>query len=79
MHPDEDATRKYVQGHENAVLWASLNRQIIAERAAEALRADLRMIVDVPHNLLTPEQGGWLHRKGAASALARSVPWQGRV
>lgn len=40
-----------MQAHDNAVRWASLNRQIIAERAAEVLRADLRLIVDAPQGI----------------------------
>ncbi len=58
----------YVAQQEQAVTWASLNRQIIAERAAEALRADVQLIADAPHNLLTRRGTGWLHRKGAAVA-----------
>jgi release factor H-coupled RctB family protein len=75
MSPDDAA--QYIQGHNQAVLWASLNRQIIAERAAEALRADLRLITDAPHNLLEPCDGGWLHRKGAAKADMPLVPLAG--
>jgi release factor H-coupled RctB family protein len=77
MHPNNDATLEYVKNHDNAVRWASLNRQIIAERAADALRADLRMIVDAPHNLLTQYDNGWLHRKGAACAAGGLVPLAG--
>lgn len=74
--PPDDASA-YLDGHDQAVQWASLNRQIIAERAAEALRADLRLIVDAPHNLLTQKAGGWLHRKGAAKADQALVPLAG--
>ncbi|MGH1415392.1 MAG: RNA ligase RtcB family protein [Pelagimonas sp.] len=73
----EDAAQLYLQDHDRAVRWASLNRQIIAERAAVSLRADLTLLVDAPHNLLTPEKGGWLHRKGAAVADQRLVPLAG--
>jgi len=45
--------------------WARLNRQIIAERAAEALRADVELVTDAPHSILTQTPDGWLHRKGA--------------
>jgi release factor H-coupled RctB family protein len=75
MSPNEAST--YLTGHDLAVRWASLNRQIIAERTAEALRADLRLIVNAPHNLLTLEKGGWLHRKGAAKADTALVPLAG--
>lgn len=77
VYPDDTAMSDYVQNHDNAVLWASLNRQIIAERAAEALRADLHLITDAPHNLLTRNCGGWLHRKGAASTASGLVPLAG--
>lgn len=60
----------YIAAHNRATRWAQLNRQIIAERAAEALRADLTLITDAPHNILTETPDGWLHRKGAASAGA---------
>ncbi|MDG1472609.1 MAG: RNA ligase RtcB family protein [Ascidiaceihabitans sp.] len=77
MDPDKVATQDYVRHHDTAVLWASLNRQIIAERAGKALRTDLELIVDAPHNLLTQECGGWLHRKGAARAVSGLVPLAG--
>lgn len=62
--------------HDQAVAWARLNRQIIAERAAHALRCDLTLISDCTHNLVTQEQGAWLHRKGAAQ-LQDLVPLAG--
>lgn len=65
---DDNDIRAYVAAHDEAVRWATLNRQIIAERAADALRADLRQVVDVPHNMLERTPDGWLHRKGAAVA-----------
>ena len=77
MHPDDNATQSYLRDQDHAVRWASLNRQVIAERAAEALRADLRLIVDAPHNLLTQHDGMWLHRKGAAQANGAIVPLAG--
>ena len=77
MCPDDTAALAYVENHDNAVRWASLNRQIIAEKAADALRADWHMIVDVPHNLVTQEDDGWLHRKGAACAAGGLVPLAG--
>lgn len=74
---DCDTAQTYLQDHDKAVRWASLNRQIIAERAAEALRADLTLLVDAPHNLLARHGAGWLHRKGAAVAGAGFVPLAG--
>lgn len=66
--PHNDEAINYVAAHDTAVLWAKLNRQIIAERAAQALRADLRLVADAPHNILAEQSDGWLHRKGAAVA-----------
>lgn len=77
MDPQDEAAQEYLCNHNKAVLWASLNRQIIAQRAATALRADLQLVVDAPHNLLTHEVSGWLHRKGAARADIALVPLAG--
>lgn len=77
LYPDDPGALDYVKGHDNAVRWASLNRLIIAERAADALRADLRLVVDAPHNLLTRVKDSWLHRKGAAKADMSFVPLAG--
>jgi len=68
LTPNSAEAAEYVHQHDKAVQWAALNRQIIAERAAIALRADVRLITDVPHNILAHTADGWLHRKGAALA-----------
>jgi release factor H-coupled RctB family protein len=80
----------YLSLHDQAVRWAALNRAVISERAARALRMQARLIVDVPHNLATLRDGGVLHRKGAAVArglvpiagsratLSYLVRWTGR-
>jgi release factor H-coupled RctB family protein len=57
----------WLLGHNLAVEWASLNRQMIAERAAAALRADVRLIADIPHNLVRITGQGFVHYKGAAA------------
>ncbi|WP_170335417.1 RNA ligase RtcB family protein [Ruegeria arenilitoris] len=77
LHEDCDAAQSYLRDHDKAVRWASLNRQAVAERASEALRADLTLIVDAPHNLLARHGEGWLHRKGAAVAEQGFVPLAG--
>lgn len=77
LHEDSDAAQAYLRDHDKAVRWASLNRQIIAERAAEALRANLELISDAPHNLLAQHGDGWLHRKGAAVAEQGFIPLAG--
>ena len=62
-----EAAVAWLLSHNAAVEWASVNRQMIAERAAAALRADVRMIADVPHNLVRITGDGIVHYKGAAA------------
>lgn len=57
----------WLLSHNVAVEWASLNRQMIAERAALALRADVRLIADIRHNLVRLTGEGIVHYKGAAA------------
>ena len=78
------AGRDYIDAHDRAVRWARLNRSIIAGRAAEAARADLRVVNDLAHNMVelrpgaaTEEAGSALHRKGAAAADRGLVPVPG--
>jgi release factor H-coupled RctB family protein len=65
-----EAAVEYLLDHDCAVAWASLNRQMIAERAAWTLRADVRLVTDVPHNLVRPGERGVFHYKGAAHVAA---------
>ncbi|MDP4594836.1 MAG: RNA ligase RtcB family protein [Beijerinckiaceae bacterium] len=67
LDPASAAAKAYREKHDAAVRWASLNRQVIAERAAAALRLEARLIVDAPHNMLENFNGNMLHRKGAAT------------
>ncbi|ESP92828.1 RNA ligase RtcB family protein [Pseudoalteromonas luteoviolacea] len=59
----------YMKKHDEAVRWAELNREFIAKRFLEAIRAKGECALDVNHNLVSPKeidgQQGWLHRKGA--------------
>jgi release factor H-coupled RctB family protein len=65
-----EAAVGYMLDHDSAVAWASLNRQMIGERAAYVLRADLRLVTDVPHNLVRLTDRGVAHYKGAAHVEA---------
>lgn len=58
----------YLADHDAALGWAILNREIIAGRFFESLGLRGRRVLDICHNAVTPHQGGWLHRKGAAPA-----------
>ena len=77
LDADAEEGRGYLAAHDEAVRWAALNRRIIAERAAEALRCDCALLADTPHNLVELRLGGVLHRKGAAKADAGLVPLAG--
>lgn len=71
------AGHEYLALHDTAMRWARLNRQVIAERAACALRAGVELICDTAHNQVTPAANGWLHRKGAAAPDQGLVPLAG--
>lgn len=58
----------YLAEHDRARAWAVLNREVIAERFCERVGLQASRRVDICHNSVTPHQGGWLHRKGAAPA-----------
>jgi release factor H-coupled RctB family protein len=65
---DGAAGLEYRTEHDQAVRWAELNRGIIAERLFDRLDMAGTRLLDICHNSVTPHQGGWLHRKGAAPA-----------
>lgn len=74
---DSSMGQAYMETHNQAVAWASLNRTLIAERAAKALRSGLRQVCDAPHNLIESHKDGLLHRKGAAKSDSPVVPLAG--
>ena len=53
--------------------FALANRALLAHRFAGELGAEVRLVSDVAHNMVTRErfegEPAWIHRKGAASAL----------
>lgn len=53
--------------HDQCVAWASLNRSLIAQKAASALGSDCRLVADVPHNLVRRTEDGYVHHKGSAA------------
>ena len=55
-----DAAVDYMLDHNSAVAWASLNRQMIAERAAYVLRADVRRVTAWTRLLLAGLAGALL-------------------
>ncbi|GAB3893498.1 RNA ligase RtcB family protein [Kibdelosporangium lantanae] len=69
--PDPDG---YLAKHDDAVRWGSLNRRLLAARAALALGAEpTEPVVDMCHNLVEIRDGAYLHRKGAAPGDGRDV------
>lgn len=64
----EDALR-YLAEHNDALAFARVNRQLIAMRILQQIRADGEAVLDIAHNFVEPcnisGESGWLHRKGA--------------
>lgn len=77
LDPDSPAALEYLVLHDQATRWARLNRLLVATRAARALRADLSLICDAPHNYLSRHRDLWLHRKGAAAPDRGLAPLAG--
>jgi release factor H-coupled RctB family protein len=69
---ESGAGAEYLRGHDFAVRWARANRALIAERFATELGATCERVWDGCHNSIMrrsdEDDGGWLHRKGAAPA-----------
>ncbi|QBM21994.1 RNA ligase RtcB family protein [Citrobacter arsenatis] len=63
-----DAMR-YMAEHDDALAFARVNRQLIATRILQQVKATGRSVLDVAHNFVEPciigDRQGWLHRKGA--------------
>jgi release factor H-coupled RctB family protein len=72
-----EAEARYREGHDHALRWAILNRQVIARRAAAAARGEARLVADLSHNFMEITPAGVLHRKGAAPADRGLVPIPG--
>ncbi|MEZ5853217.1 MAG: RNA ligase RtcB family protein [Hyphomicrobiaceae bacterium] len=87
LDPSSAEGQAYMDSHDKAVRWAKLNRQLIADRAAAAARAQVRAVNDLPHNMVEMHprsetaaaftSGRALHRKGAAASDRGLVPVPG--
>ncbi|TIX88516.1 RNA ligase RtcB family protein [Rhizobium sp. P44RR-XXIV] len=73
LDPASEAGMTWLTRHDLCVEWAVLNRQMIAQRVAEVLRTDVRLIADVPHNLVRRHTDGYVHYKGAAAVQSGGV------
>lgn len=63
------AAMEYLAEHNDALSFARVNRELIATRILQQVRATGQRVLDVAHNFVEPcsvnGQQGWLHRKGA--------------
>lgn len=63
------AAADYLAAHNDALAFARVNRQLIATRILQQVRADGHSVLDIAHNFVEPcsvnGRMGWLHRKGA--------------
>ena len=77
VEADSFATEEYLRGHDLAVRWAKVNRELIAHRFVAALGAEAECLWDGCHNNIsrreTDGEAVWLHRKGAVTADAQFV------
>lgn len=64
----EEACSRYLAAHDDAMAWAVVNREVIAERFLDRLGSTGERLLDICHNSVALHQRGWLHRKGAAPA-----------
>ncbi|MBQ4811804.1 RNA ligase RtcB family protein [Pseudoalteromonas luteoviolacea] len=69
LHINEASFQDYITAHDEALRWAELNRELIALRFLDAIRATGHCTLDINHNLVCETRIGntlgWLHRKGA--------------
>ena len=72
-----EAAAAYLARHDEALRWSRANRALIAHRFAGQIGADVRLVSDVPHNVIAREDWGgapaYIHRKGAAVAAGDAV------
>lgn len=65
-----DEAACYLTRHDDAMNWATANRELIAYRVAEQLGGEYQLIADLAHNSITKViidgKEVYLHRKGAA-------------
>ncbi|HSU56949.1 MAG TPA: RNA ligase RtcB family protein [Candidatus Dormibacteraeota bacterium] len=71
------AAAAYLKGHDLAVRWAKVNRELLARRFVQQLGAEADLLWDGCHNSITScEHEGetvWVHRKGAVIAESEPV------
>lgn len=77
LEADTPEAAAYLTQHAAALSYARCNRQLVAQRLLDNVRAEGRCVLDVHHNFVAPSvidgQAGWLHRKGATPSDAGPV------
>jgi release factor H-coupled RctB family protein len=72
----EESTN-YLTRHNDAMVWAAANRELIAMRMMDRLRTEGARLTDVCHNWVEQREFNgrpcWLHRKGAAPSTVGPV------
>ncbi len=69
-----EAARRYVIAMNTAANYAAVNRLLLAEMVRDRMREvfspslEIPLVFDVPHNIITEENGMFVHRKGATPA-----------
>lgn len=65
----------YLARHDDAVVWAQRNRRLVAQKLMDWLgyASEVEPVLDCPHNYVERSGDGFLHRKGAVSALGGPV------
>lgn len=69
------AAKAYLAAHDHALLWARRNRMLAAQNILQyiGVRNGLETVLDCCHNFIEQTAAGWVHRKGAVSALQETV------
>ena len=72
-----DEAIRYLAQHNQAMRWASANRELIATRMLSCLQSSGSLVTDVCHNWVENREFSgrscWLHRKGAAPSTTGAV------
>jgi release factor H-coupled RctB family protein len=73
LDPASELGAEWLAQQDQAVAWAALNRRLIAESVADAIRGDCDLVCDVPHNLVVSDVSDdtkmYRHYKGASRLL----------
>ena len=71
---DSIPAQNYLEEHNQACDWATINRQLIAEKTMKILNCKGKLITDSMHNILKQyHENLWIHRKGATDILTNQI------